>query len=274
MVDRFPRKLDETLGILETPKFMATKSNDNEPNVAFVTTWTRYDEKRLVYGDFLTQKTKRNLEDGNHELGLLIMTTDLDNWMIQADFSEFHKNDEVYEFIAMTPLFRYSQYTNARMAGTAIPTEVSENYRISKLSVLTSYLRARLSARKIPRKKSKEGNMPLNVYERFTRVDSVKVISYIGSDGYPRLFPEFGVYPASKNRLTIIRNQERKRGLIIQDGFRVAISLVTLEPAVFQVKGTFREIDSKLGFVELDRVYTCSLPRPGLRIDLPLIDPK
>ena len=31
------------------------------------------------------------------------------------------------------------------------------------------------------------------------------------------------------------------------------------------------EIDDSTGYIELDRVYTCSLPRPGLRVDIPLL---
>ncbi|MBD3408557.1 MAG: hypothetical protein GF411_20705 [Candidatus Lokiarchaeota archaeon] len=268
----FPEKLDATLAILETPKFLATKDSDGEPNISFITSWTKYDETTLVYGDFLTYKTRMNLEAGNHELGILVMTTDLDSWLIRADFEGFHRNDEIYEFIAMTPLFRYSQYTNARFAGTAIPKEISKNIKLSKFSVLRSYLGARLSSRKIPSRLAREGNLPYNVQSRFSQMTSVRVISFVSDDGYPIAFPEFGVYPASSNHLTVMRHEERRRGYSIKDGTRVAISLVTLEPAAFQVKGTFREIDKKLAYVELDRVYACSLPCPGIRVDVPRID--
>ncbi len=265
-----PEELVQALGILETPKFLGTKDSSNTPNVSFITTWTVYDRTRLVYGDFLSWKTKQNLESGNRQIGILVMTTKLDSWMIRADFESFHKNDAVYEFIAQTPLFRYNQYTNARGAGLADPVWVSPNYKISKVSVLTSFLKARRAAGKIPLVETAEGNMPPNVHERFAKMTSVKALCYIADDGYPIVFPAMGMTATSKNRLVMDRGEERKRNLTIEDGQQVAINLVTMEPAVFQVKGVFREVNDKTAYVELDSVYAGSLPRPGVRVDIPL----
>jgi hypothetical protein len=253
---------------------MVTKDDKGEPNIAFVTTWTRYQGNTLVYGDFLNYKTRHNLDAGHKELGLLVMTTDLDSWMIRADFESFHWNDEVYEFIAMTPLFRYNQYTNARGAGLAEATWVGDNLKLSKISVLTSFLKARFARGKVPKRESEEGNMPRNIFERMSRMAAIKVISFVGDDGYPVAFPSLGMVPAASNSLVINRGEEKRRGLHIRDGQRVAISLVTTEPAAFQMKGTFREIDENTAYVELDRVYTGSLPRPGERVDIPMLKPE
>ncbi len=267
-------KLITTLAIMEEPKFMATKDQHGEPNIAFITTLTRYEGNTLAYGDFLTYKTRLNLEAGNKKLGLLVMTTDLDSWMIKADFESFHRNDEVYEFIAMTPLFRYNQYTNARSAGVAEAFWASENQPISKVSVLSSFLKAKMAKRKVPQQASDEGNMPSNVYARFNQMVAVKVLAFLDETGYPVAFPNLGMVPASTNRISVNRAAERKRGLKIEDGQRVAISLVTLEPAAFQLKGVFREMNKNTGYIELDRVYTCSLPRPGERVDVPMLKPE
>lgn len=266
-----PQKLIDTLEIMEQPKFMATMDAHGEPNVAFLTTLTRYEGNILAYGDFLTYKTRINLEAGIKELGILVMTTDLDSWMIRAEFESFHRNDDVYEFIAMTPLFRYNQYTNARSVGVAEALLASANMPISKASVFTSFIRAKLAKRKVPRTATEEGNMPPNVHKRFSQMAAVKVLAFIDDSNYPVAFPNFGMVPASSNRIAVNRSAEIQRGLKIHDGQRVAISLVTLEPAAFQLKGTFREIDSNTGYIELDRVYTCSLPRPGERVDIPML---
>jgi hypothetical protein len=269
-----PEKLIDTLAIMEEPKFIATKDNHGEPNVAFITTLTRYEGNTLAYGDFLTYKTRMNLEAGNKELGLLVMTTDLDSWMIKADFKDFHQNNEIYEFIAMTPLFRYNQYTNARSAGVAEALWASENQPISKISVLSSFFRAKLAKRKVPLQVSDEGNMPRNVHVRFNQMVAVKVLAFIDETGYPVAFPNLGMLPASSNRIAVNRAAEIRRNLTIKDGQRVAISLVTLEPAAFQLKGFFRELNQNTGYIELDRVYTCSLPRPGERVDVPMLKPE
>lgn len=275
MVDfEIPEELVDVMKEFEIPKFMVTKDSDGEPNVVPVLSWTVYEDNTLVYGDFMTYKSRKNVNNGNSQISILVFTQDLDSWLIKADFKTYHRNDEVYEFIAQTPLFRYNQYTNARGAGVAEANWASQKYGISKMNVLASFLKAKLASRKVPREKTMEGNMPLNVLKRMSQMAAVKIISYISDDGYPVAFPEFGMIPVSSNRIVIKRGEEKRRGFSLKDGVRVAISLVTLEPAAFQLKGYFREIDDSTGYVELDRIYTCSLPRPGERVDIPMLTPE
>ena len=268
------QEIEEAMKEFLTPKFMVTKDSEGEPNVVPVMSWTVYKENTMVYGDFMTYKSRRNVNDGNTQMSILIFTTDLDSWLIKADFESYHRNDEIYEFIAQTPLFRYNQYTNARGAGVAEANWASQKYGISKLGVLSSFLKAKLAGRKIPVEETIEGNMPLNVLKRMSQMAAVKIIAYISEDGYPVAFPEFGMLPVSSNKLVVKRGEEKRRGFSLKDGTRVAISLVTLEPAAFQLKGYFREIDDSTGYIELDRVYTCSLPRPGVRVDVPMLTPE
>ncbi|MFX1605782.1 MAG: hypothetical protein ACFFDD_07730 [Promethearchaeota archaeon] len=268
------QEIEEAMKEFLTPKFMVTKDSKGEPNVVPVMSWSVYKDNTMVYGDFMTYKSRKNVNDGNFQMSILVFTTELDSWLIKADFESYHRNDEYYEFIAQTPLFRYNQYTNARGAGVAEANWASQKYCISKLGVLSAFIKAKLVGRKVPVEETTEGNMPLNVRKRMSQMAAVKIIAYISEDGYPVAFPEFGMLPVSSNRLVIKRGEEKRRGFSLKDGTRVAISLVTLEPAAFQLKGYFREIDDSTGYIELDRVYTCSLPRPGVRVDVPMLTPE
>lgn len=268
---RLTKELVDAMTIFETPKFMVTKDAQAEPNVVPVLTWTVYKDNTLVYGDFMTFKSRKNVNDGNTQMSILVFTTTLDSWLIKADFESYHRKDDIYEFMAQTPFFRYSQYTNARGAGVAEAFWASQKYGIPKLNVLTAFLKAKIAGRKVPTQDTVEGNMPLNVMKRLSKMAAVKIIAYISEDGYPVAFPEFGMVPVSSNRIVVKRGEEKRRGFSLKDGTRVAISLVTLEPAAFQLKGYFREINDSTGYIELDRVYTCSLPRPGVRVDIPML---
>ncbi|TFG31753.1 hypothetical protein EU528_05290 [Candidatus Thorarchaeota archaeon] len=264
-------ELVEAMKIFETPKFLITKDANSEPNSSLIMSWTVYDGNTLVYGDFLSEKTRKNLNTGNNQISIMVFTMGLDSWLIKADFESFHWNDEIYEFIAQTPLFRYNQYTNARGAGVAEAISSSEKYGISKLSVLSSFIKAKMAKGKVPVIESAEGNMPKNIFDVFSQMAAVKVLAFIDEDGYPAAFPEFGMLPVSTNAVFTKRTQEQKRGYSLRDGQRVAISLVSLEPAAFQMKGIFHEIDANNAYIALDRVYACSLPRPGVRVDLPML---
>jgi hypothetical protein len=234
-------------------------------------TWTVYDGNTIIYGDFLTEKTRMNLNNGNTQMSILVLTVGLDSWLIKANFESYHWNDEYYEFIAQTPLFRYNQYTNARRAGVAEAIWTSKKYGISKISVLSSFIKTKMAKGKVPIESTIEGNMPGNIYKLFSKMAAVKILAFIDDDGYPAAFPEFGMLPVSANTIVVKRNQEKQRGYSLREDQRVAISLVSLEPAAFQMKGTFHEINDSTGYVVLDRVYACSLPRPGVRVDLPLL---
>jgi hypothetical protein len=268
------QELIDAIQVFMTPKFMVTKDSNNEPNVALVMTWTVYDENRLVYGDFMTVKSRENLVNGNQQMSILVFTLGLDSWLIKADFESFHRNDDVYEFMAQTPLFRYNQYTNARAAGVAEAISASQKHSISKFAVLSSYIKANMAKRNVPIEKTYEGNMPKNIYDAFSKMAAVKVLAFIDDDGYPVAFPEFGMLPVSSNRIVVKRKEEKRRGFHLHEGQRVAISLVTLEPAAFQLKGIFHEINKSTGYICLDRVYACSLPRPGVRVDTPMLIPE
>jgi hypothetical protein len=268
------QELINAMQIFMTPKFMVTKDSNNEPNVALVMTWTVYTENKLVYGDFMTVKSRENLLNGNRQMAVLVFTLGLDSWLIKAEFQSFHRNDDVYEFIAQTPLFRYNQYTNARAAGVAEAVSTSQKFSISKLAVLSSYLKTRMAKSRVPIEETDEGNMPKNIYDAFSKMAAVKILAYVNDDGYPVAFPEFGMLPVSSNTIVVKLKEEKRRGFLLQEGQRVAISLVTLEPAAFQLKGTFHEINNSTGYIRLDRVYACSLPRPGVRVDVPLLIPE
>ncbi|MHA1970492.1 MAG: hypothetical protein ACTSXE_01440, partial [Candidatus Thorarchaeota archaeon] len=183
-------ELVNAMKIFETPKFMITKDSNDEPNSSLVMTWTVYDENTMIYGDFLGEKTRMNLNNGNNQMSLLVMTMGLDSWLIKSDFDSYHRNDEFYEFIAQTPLFRYNQYTNARSAGVAEAISSSDKYGISKPSVLASFIKTKMVKGKVPVEETIEGNMPNNIYKIFSKMAAVKVLAFIDDDGYPAAFPE------------------------------------------------------------------------------------
>jgi len=138
-------ELVNAMKIFETPKFLITKDSNDEPNTSLVMTWTVYEGNTMIYGDFLGEKTRMNLNNGNKQMSLLVMTMGLESWLIKANFDSYHYNDEFYEFIAQTPLFKYNQYTNARKAGVAEAISTSDKYGISKISVLSSFIKTKMT---------------------------------------------------------------------------------------------------------------------------------
>lgn len=59
-------ELVNVMKIFETPKFMITKDSNEEPYSSIVMSWKVYEGNILVYDDFLTNKTRMNLNSGNN----------------------------------------------------------------------------------------------------------------------------------------------------------------------------------------------------------------
>lgn len=108
-----------------------------------------------------------------------------------------------------------------------------------------------------------------NVCQRFDRMMAGKMIAFIDENGYLAAIPNLGVVSAASNALLVNRAEERKREQELKDGQRTAVLLVTLESQVHQAKGTYHLIDKNTAYIQLYRVYSCSLPRPGERVDIP-----
>ncbi len=139
-----------------TPKFLATRSAEGIPNVVPVTSImpagdvlrprSPQGEDRLIFGNFLLHKSVRNL-DSDPRVGILVITTDLEGWVLQGDFVEWQRKGPYVDRLNSTDLLRYNAYTGIRNAGVVQVRAVLRHFRLSKLRVLADYLLARAVAR-------------------------------------------------------------------------------------------------------------------------------
>ncbi len=134
-----------------TPKFLASRSADGIPNLVPVTSIMPAGDvdDRLIFGNFLLRKSIGNL-DADPRVGILVITTDLEGWVLQGDFQGWQRAGNYVDRIMNTDLLRYNAYTGIRNAGIIQVREVLRDFRISKLRVLADYVWARLAARSSP----------------------------------------------------------------------------------------------------------------------------
>jgi len=133
------------------PKFLASRSADGVPNMVPVTSIMPAGDvpDRLIFGNFLLRKSIGNL-DGDPRVGVLVITTDLEGWMLQGDFQGWQRTGVYVDSIMNTDLLRYNAYTGIRNAGIIQVREVLRYFRISKLRVLADYVLAFLDGRGYP----------------------------------------------------------------------------------------------------------------------------
>jgi len=265
----YPGLLEALSGEM-TPKFLATRSADGIPNVVPCTSLMPAGdvEDRLIFGNFLLRKSVRNLEEDPH-VGILVITTDLEGWVLQGDFAGWQRTGPYVDRIMSTDLLRYNAYTGIRNAGIVQVQRVLRHFRISKLRVLTDYLLARAAVRS-PSLPEEATAMPLPVQRGFSPMTALRVLAFLDGKGYPRVALLLSLQPAGARALAWAGGPDGELLAELPPGTPVAACLLTLDIVSFQAKGRWlggrRLLGVPTGRMAVTSVYAGGPPIPGRQV--------
>ena len=271
--------LESQPGLLEalshemTPKFLATRSAPGIPNLVPCTSIMPAGDikDRLILGNFLLRKSVGNL-DADGRIGILVITTDLQGWVLRGEFLGWERTGPYVERLNSTDLLRYNAYTGIRNAGVIQVVEVERAFRISKLRVLGEFLLARLGSRSFRVPSLGEGvvQMPEPVRERFGLMTAVRVLSYLDGQGYPTIVPVLSLQPSGDSRMLCALGLAADALKLLPADTPVAANLLTLDVVSFQIKGRWlgsqTVLGRALGGLAVTEVYAGGPPIPGRQI--------
>jgi len=269
IIETQPR-LIQALSDEMTPKFLATRSADGIPNIVPVTSiMPAGDVKdRLIFGNFLLRKSVGNLES-DPRVSILVITTDLEGWVLQGDFVEWQRTGVYVDRLNNTDLLRYNAYTGIRNAGVVQVRRVVRHFRIPKLHVLADYLLARAAARP-PARLDEVTTMPLVVREKFGLMTAVRVLAFLDGSGYPLAAPVLSLQPAGESALVCAEGLFTDMLETLAVGDPVAASLLTLDVVSFQAKGRWlgmrRLLAAPVGAMAVMAIYAGGPPIPGRQV--------
>ena len=257
--------LDQAPGLMEalkgemTPKFLATRNSEGAPNVVPLISILPADDKpdTLFFGNFLLRKSIQNLEQ-DKRLGILVITQQLHGWMLQADFEEFQGTGAYVDQQMRSSLLRYNAYTGIRNAGVIHVRSLRGTFRIPKLLVLRDYLLAQL-ARIAGTAPGDGATIPLPVRQEFKKMAAVKVLCWVGEDGYPMVVPALSLQPAGAQSLICWKGSRLPEP---PQGAPVAANILTAEAVSYQVKGRWASA-GRTGTIETHEFYAGGPPIPG-----------
>ena len=262
-------KLHESLSEEMVPKFLATVNEKGEPNVVLVATICPNGKEQMAFGDFLLNKTALNL-DGNSKTSVLVITENLEWWSMATNFSGWEETGPLVESFNSSDLFRYNAYTGIRRAGKLEIENMVASGKVGKLSLAIDFALTGLG-KKFLKTNGKTEKMPLPVAEKFSRIQAVKILSYVREDGYPVCLPLLSTQPIDKNNLAFGLGCAPELIHSIPEKTFCAINVVTFDPVSYQVKGTFQGYAGtplgKKGVVQVEQVWCTSPPLCGERID-------
>jgi len=261
------------------PKFLASINAAGQPNVVPLLSIVPLEPGRAAFAEFMIWKTKANLLETGRT-AFLAMDGKLNYVTATGLFTGFTKAGPVFDAMAVQSMFRFNPYNGLRAAGTIDIETVEAEGQIPTLGLVASHLKAGRLAKAAARAGAGAGTragagarpstgsavaglatsrvMPVQVAEKFARLKAIKAIAWPVAGGV-KVLPAAGVAPIGRGGLLIA---DPAVASAVSDGSRVAVSVITLDPNAYQVKGTARVWRGAL-VVEVDEVYTAAPPVPG-----------
>lgn len=262
LLEQHPGLLDALRGEM-TPKFLATRNAAGIPNVVpCISLQPANDQPDTVFfGNFLLRKSIQNLKEDSH-VGILVITPELRGWILKCDFVEFQRTGAYVDQVMSGSLLRYNAYTGIRDAGIIRVCSVEHTFAISKMQVMMDYVRARWAGIVKPGHTSEGVTMPRQVQNEFAKMIAVKVLAWIGEDGYPIIVPTLSMQPVGAENL-ICRTVPTLPHP--PTDIQVATNILTFEAISYQAKGKWN-LHGDTGKIRVQEIYAGGPPLPGGRV--------
>jgi hypothetical protein len=244
---------------------IATVDPEGLPHITLITSLQAKSVDRLIWGQFCEGLSKQHVKT-NPKTGFLIMTMDRSLWRGKARWTHETQHGEDYDMLNLKPMFRYNAYTGIYTVHymDLVETYGRENLplvRITCASILT----------RIAKSVSLTGRPDriLNPWTEklFNRLDTVKFLSYVGSDGFPALIPLIPCQASDSRRLAFSPVAYSSELKALEKGMHIAIFGLTLDMEDVLVRGVFTGYDKfrgiTLGCADIDWVYNSMPPKQG-----------
>lgn len=254
----------------EVAKFLATASAEGIPNVVLIVSQTPVDPGKIAFGEFMMVKTQANLA-ANPRVASIALTPKLEMAGFKADLEGWVQSGPYVERINSIEFFRYNAYGGIHNVAVANVRELLQfPEEVSFLKVGGEFAAMRTIGR-VGRGGRVAGVVtPAPIRAKFDSIMSIKVVSWVGEDGYPDVVPVFGVRfrTPGELRFKVSGYNERVRGLAA--GAKVALNVLTLDLLTYQLKGTLerfeKHIGLEVGVVKIEEAYSCMPPLVAERL--------
>jgi hypothetical protein len=268
MTVKLPEAARNAFGLDLAAKFMATVNAQGEPNIAPVITTYPWDDETLIFGDFLMRKTKENLlRQKESPVSVAVMTLNYEAYEVRGRFLGFETKGPKFDLVSGKDLFRYSAIGLLRGVGTIAVDQVNA-MPMKKLGIALEWLTTRMAARR-PRDLPQGTPIHPVVRSKAGVLMGAKFLAVARGTGAEQ-FPVLCLQPAGQDYVAFRTKLVRDRRRSLKQGDRVAISVFTMDPQAYQLKGEFggyrRSRGFEVGLVRITSVWTQVPPIPGAEI--------
>lgn len=234
-------------------------------HMSLITSIMASSSTQLTLGQFCTGLSKWYIQE-NNKIGFLIMTLEREMWRGQARWTHKRLDGPEYERYNEMPMFRYNTYFGINTVHYLDLVQTGDKEPLPMGKIVPSAVMTVLSKGAVKTTGEKRILKPF-AENLFNRLDSLKFLSYVGSEGFPVIIPVIQCQAADSRRLAFSTVAYRNEIRRIPEGTPVAVFCASMTMQSVLVRGIFRGTRRhrlmEVGTVDLDWVYNSMPPNHG-----------
>lgn len=244
--------------------FYGTINDDNSPHITMINSLHRYNDNTLIWGEFSDGLSKRN-QKKRPLIGFLSMNDDNSFVMGKANWLKAKTHGEEIDLLNRIPEFRYNNVYGYSPVHILKIKEIEEKPllfgELFESPNKTIALDQRLEAG------NEDDAISIVTKELLDTQKGIKMLSYIDSTGYPKIFPLSQVTISGDNRLIFTLKPYVQLLNELKEGMPIAIHALSYkEMGAVLINGFFETTSingQRIGVLNIKKVYNPMLPVIG-----------
>lgn len=238
---------DSKVGVL------ATKDENGYPHLSFISSIQAIGEDRLTFGQFSAGLSKRFIID-RPDVGFLALSADKRYLSGTATYTHSAITGPEFDLYNNKPLFRYNSYMGFYRIFYLNLNRISKLKKLPMDAIVLGAVLSRIKA--LFTAKSENNALPYAAKTLFSKLDSLKFLSYYDEDDDAVVIPIVQATAAGTDRIVFSGVPFGKTLRSIPDGAKVSILCLTLKMESVLVKGVYSH-----GRLDIERVYNSMPPK-------------
>lgn len=240
---------------------ISTVTPDGHPHITFISTIQANTPKQIIWGQFIEGISKENVKL-NPKTGFLIMNQQKELWRGKALWTHIKKEGPEYTMYNNKPLYRYNSYCGIHTVHFMDLVEITEKSKLNLGSIGIGAVNTKISK---GRWKTNKKEIILKPWSEslFDKIDSLKFLSYIDDDGFPKIIPIIQAQASDNTRIVFSTSPYKKELAKIHPGTKVAIFCMNLNMENVLVYGIYSKLGNSASGVDIDMIYNSMPPKHG-----------
>ena len=244
---------------------LATANEEGLPHITFLSSLQAASSSRLTFGQFIEGLAKHHVQS-NPRVGFLIMTLQREMWRGTATFTGTARSGPELDAYNKVPMFRYNAYVGIHTVFSFDLVEHTGRERLPMGRVIAAAFATRVAGVFAP---SATPCLALNPWTRrlLSGMGNLKFAAYVGTDGFPRIFPLIQAQPCMGDRIIFSTTAFTREIAAIPAGAPFAVFGMTLKMENVLIRGAYQGAKRfgclRCGVLQTDWIYNSMPPLPG-----------